>query len=131
MALSDCSSCWETPCVCGTNYDVKEIKSIVDGWLKNQANKKNLLDVTSPVSFGRFNDMGCIEYILASMVLHQLATKHQVSYGLNWCCDSQLWYGVIDSPSDDDQRSITDDYCLSSVMELMVEHLLELDKQSQ
>lgn len=131
MALSDCSSCWETPCVCGTNYDVKEIKSIVDGWLKNQVNKKNLLDVTSPVSFGRFNDMGCIDYMLAAMVLHHLATKRQVSYILNWCDDQRLWCGRIYSPVEAEKFVITEYYTLSTLMEHMVNHLLELDKQTQ
>ena len=124
MAMSDCSKCWETPCVCGHEYDRSKINTIVKGWMDNPENNMKL--DKAPVAVGTFNAPDCIDYMLAAKRLHELAGKCQVSYSLHYSEGSNQWNGDIRSTADGESES-TRDYMLSSVMGLMIDHLLRVE----
>jgi len=45
MAMSDCARCWETPCVCGKEYEkwstqrLEELKEVLERELHKRKNK--------------------------------------------------------------------------------------------
>lgn len=69
-----------------------------------------------------FNEPKGEAYLIGMAKLHDLCRDHQISYSINYREAQNLWDGALHSSAADEEYQ-TRDYSLSTVLELMIDHL--------